>query len=130
MKAFRKQLVGLPGIGPQKAQWIIESGVRSRKKLMSMSKNQLASLKGVGPELAGSIYVRLHGKAAEKPRKTGTVPAPAPADPPVAPAAAGIALRDRIAVEIKGVISIFREIVETLIILAGDRCLGAGSAHA
>ena len=67
MKAFKTDLLQIPGIGPHKAKSIVKGGVKTMRMLSSLSVEDLCEIKGVGPVLAEGIHQFFHGPAVEAP---------------------------------------------------------------
>lgn len=134
MKAFKKQLVSIPGIGQRKADWIVESGVRSISRLASLSKDELISLKGIGPDLAARImrHLRpLRSAMQARTREAAAHDSPPDSEPACAePEGGARAMARRFRAEFAGIADVLKEVFETVVILLGDRCLGAGRAGA
>jgi NAD-dependent DNA ligase len=115
MKAFKKELLGIPGIGPEKVKLIKKAQVTSMNQLASLSWEELLAIRGIGPHLAESIssYVS---------RNT-------------APAAESVAepevdFWEALKKEFRGLGQTLAEIGEYFVVALGDRCFGVAPAGA
>jgi len=117
MKAFKTDLLQIPGIGPHKAKSIVKGGVKTMRMLSSLSVEDLCEIKGVGPVLAEGIHQFFHGPAVE-----------APAAPAAAVAAPAAVARPSWTAQIRTFVAELatglKQAFELSVVSMGDACLG------